>query len=327
MKRFLLTGHVNHGKSTIGGQILYQCNAYDKREVQKIFEQAEQEKMYSFRWARLLDINSEERDKGVTMECNEIEFTYQNIKYKLIDTPGHKLYIRNLIDAIYRNSSDATAEKSNVVGVLVISAIANELESAMTSGQIKEDILLLRAIGIDSIIVAINKLDKVGWLSDAFESTKILISPMLKLAKYKQILFAACSGLEGKGIIDCNPNFSHIPTLISSIEKLSINTSVSTVNSEQIKILETLTITANIFILNCNIFSPGYCGIIHMNNGEFSFTVDKITITGGKNKPFIKTGERGIVVLTLNEKVSAKTKDRIVLRNGDETVGYGIIIE
>lgn len=72
MIRFLLTGHVDHGKSTLGGQLLYQCGSLDERTVQKTFEQAEIDKMYSFKFARLLDINVEEQEKGVTIESNEI---------------------------------------------------------------------------------------------------------------------------------------------------------------------------------------------------------------------------------------------------------------
>ncbi|CAH6419366.1 GTP-binding protein [uncultured virus] len=325
-KRFLLTGHVDHGKSSLGGQLLYQCGALDEREVQKIFEQAEQEKMYSFRWARLLDINTEERERGVTIESNEIEFDYHNDKYKLIDTPGHKLYIRHLIEAIYRNTADG-----NVIGVLVLSALPSELEAAMSSGQVKEDILLLRAVGVDSIVVAINKLDKYEWLTEqpcrareAFDKTKNTIFPMLKSARYKQIAFAACSGLEGKGIID--RSFTDIPPLMDSIIDLSATV---TSNKGALKSLELSTISAEIFILNCNIFSPGYIGMIHMNQGEYSFTVDEVkklsTTKKTKSMPFIKTGDRGRVMLTLSDKIMVNDKDRIVLRNSDRTIAYGVV--
>lgn len=321
MQRFLLTGHVDHGKSTLGGQLLYKCGALDEREVQKTFELADQEKMYSFRWARLLDINAEEQEKGVTIECNEIEFTYQNKHMKLIDTPGHKLYIRHLIEAIYRNTLDG-----NVVGVLVLSSIPGELEAAMSSGQVKEDILLLRAIGVDSIVVAINKLDKLAWSRDAFESTKTAILPTLKSARYKQIVFAACSGLEGKGIID--NSFNDIPPLMDSINNLSI-TNVPA--KEPAKSTESNIITADIFILNCNVFSPGYTGIIHTNHGELSFTVDKIQkmlapkVKESRPMPFIKTGDRGKVILSLSDKVRVSDKDRVVLRNSDRTIAYGVV--
>lgn len=315
MRRFLLTGHVDHGKSTLGGQLLYQCGAIDEREVQKVFVQAEQDKMYSFRFARLLDINEEEQAKGVTQECNEIEFKHKDNQYKLIDTPGHKLYVRNLIDAVYRNTGNG-----NVVGVLVLSSLPSELEAGISGGQVKEDILLLRAIGIDSIIVAINKLDKFDKekAEKQFEETQNKVLPIIKSARYRQIEFTATSGLEGKGIID-----SYFPStlpLMDIIDKLS-----STDKKETLKLTKNKTdsnLKAKIFILNCNIFSPGYTGMIHMSSGEYNFNVEKLL---NAKKPFIKTGEQGTVILSLDNKITINDGERIVLRNGDSTIAYGLI--
>lgn len=331
MRRFLLTGHVDHGKSTLGGQLLYQCGAFEEREIQKIFLQAEQDKMYSFRWARLLDINTEEQERGVTIEANEVEFTYQNNKYKLIDTPGHKLYIRHLIEAIYRNSSHATSEHGNIVGVLVLSAISGDIAAATSSGQIKEDILLLRAIGVDSLVVAINKLDKFINPTDArsaFDSAKSSISNILKLARFKNVAYAACSGLEGTGIIDVNGSFTDIPPLIDSINTLSVTHNLPIDNLSLPKTVNTF--TAEIFILNCNIFSAGYTGIIHMKQGEYTFTIQNLekilSDKSSRKSPFIKSGERGLVTISIDNYVTANSKDRIVLRNNDSTIAYGVVI-
>lgn len=334
MKRFLLTGHVDHGKSTLGGQLLYQCGALDEREVQKIFQQAKQDKMYAFRWARLLDINQEEQERGVTIECNEIEFVYQNNKYKLIDTPGHKLYIRHLIEAIYRNSHDANSDGGNVVGVIVLSAILGDTEASISSGQVKEDILLLRAVGIDSIVVAVNKLDKFTTCAktrEAFEAAKASILPILKIARFKHVLYAACSGLDGNGIISCNTMLTEIPSLVDSINTLSATSTQNILNEPaRISVKSTL-VTADIFVLNCPIFCPGYTGIIHTTSGESSFTVEKVCkissdkLISKKSLPFIKTGERGTITLTVDENISFNNRDRIILRSNDSTIAYGII--
>lgn len=318
--RFLLTGHVDHGKSTLGGQLLYQTGFLNEREVQKIFHQAEEDKMYSFRWARLLDVDNDEREKGVTIEYNEIEFNYQDKNYKLIDTPGHKLYIRYLIEAIYRNTVE-----SNVVGVLVLSSIPNELEAAMSSGQVKEDIFLLRAIGINSIIVAVNKLDRSNWSRESFETTVNRIKPILKSARFGHIGFVACSGIEGKGIV--NKEFDDIPSLIELIDKFH-DGKVLSIKETSDEVIETNIIKADIYILNCNIFSAGYSGILHTKDGEFSFSVEVVNkISKVKNNnPFVKSGDRANATLVLDEKIKIKNGDRIVLRSSDHTIAYGRII-
>lgn len=321
MIKFLLTGHVDHGKSTLGGQILYQCDSFDKRSAEKIFTQAEKEKMNCFRWARLLDIDCEEQEKGVTIESNEFKFQYQEKDFKLIDTPGHKLYIRHLINAIYCNSEDGV-----LVGVLVLSAIPREYQASVVSGQIKEDILLLRAAGIDSVVVAINKMDKLNWDRNSFDKIQASITPLLKSARYRQIMFAACSGLEGKGVL--TKEFEDVPALLESIEKCSLNKKII-LDTPKCEIKETNLISVDIFILNCSIFSPGYEGIIHMTQGEFGFKVEKITrispIKTSKPPPFIKTGEGGKAILLLSEKITIKNKDRLILRRCDKTIAHGIV--
>lgn len=334
MRRFLLTGHVDHGKSTLGGQLLYQCGAVGERELKKTFDQAEQDQMYSFRYARLLDIDSEEQDRGVTIESNEIEFSYKGDKFKLIDTPGHKLYIRYLIEAIYRNCSDGIADDNNVVGVLVLSAVRRELEAAISSGQVKEDILLLRAIGINFLVVAVNKLDKFNMPSDAssaFKAAKSSLTPILKLAKFKHVEYAACSGLEGAGIITPNPIFPHIPSLIDSISKLSSESNLSLPSVHLRNSASVNKFTAEIFILNCDIFTAGYTGTLHSTKGEYTFTIEtlnKITTsnTRARQLPFIKTGDKGVVTIVLAEHVCLNNRDRIILRSRDSTIAYGIVL-
>lgn len=329
MIRFLITGHVDHGKSTLGGQLLYQCGKLEKREVQKVFDEAEKDKMSSFKWARLLDTNSDEKERGVTVECNEIEFKYEGNNFKLIDTPGHKMCIRHLIDGIYRNLNEGP-----VIGVLVLSCLTGELQSSLD--QIKENILLMKAIGINSVIIAINKLDKVNWDRSYFETAKKSILPLLKSARFKQLSFSACSGIDGIGITEnSHKEFEDIPSLIDSIIDSYCSALITDKSPQQCKvnsIYETNTIIANIFILDCNIFSPGYETMIHLTSGEFLFVVDKmIKIPEDKKKYyFLKTGDFCKVTLNLKdqkEKAMIGINKRIILRTSDKTIGYGVIVE
>ena len=116
---------------------------------------------------------------------------------------------------------------------------------------------------------------------------------------------------------------STFPISIDKVPFINCNKIMQGNIKRPIKSLETNVISADIFILNCNIFSPGYAGMIHMNQGEYSFSVDKVrktvTIKESKVMPFIKTGDRGRVILSLNDKVRVNDKDRIILRNSDPT--------
>lgn len=312
MIHFLLTGHVDTGKSTTGGHLLYKCGVVDEREAQKIFDEAEADKMSSFRWARFLDTYNEEKERGITVDCNEVKFDFRDNKFKLIDTPGHKLYIRNLIEAIYRNSGHG------IVGVLVLSVIPSELDSSMSQGQVKEDILLLRAIGVENIVVAVNKMDKVHWNRDAFESSKARVLPILKSAHYREIRFCPISGLEGEGLItDSRLGPSLIDTIVSLNPPMKINERKIPITSDTFK--------ANIFILNCPVFSPGYSGVLHSIAGESDFNIEWID-TGKKKTPFLRSGDKGRISFTCDRKITLSVGDRIILRNNNQTIAYGLIV-
>jgi len=402
MKKILLTGHIDHGKSTLGGNLLFQCGAFDEREAQKIFDEAEQDRAASARWARLLDTDALEKKSGITVECNEHDFLYRlpssahQEPFRLIDTPGHKVFVPHLIEAVYRNVADGGI----VVGVLVLSALPNDLASALERGQVKEDVLLLRAIGIDRIAVALNKMDALGWKEESYESAKKKITPLLKAARFKNIAFAPTSGFEGRGLISRQPLISDsgqpnlpLPSLMEQVFLLASEESLpvpplATASfsgpNQQPEKLHSVQATAsfsgpnqqpeklhsvqasasfsgpnqqpeklhsvqakeefwaNIFVLNCPIFSCGFGGVIHTLAGESGFEVKQIEISasGRPRRPFLKSGEKGKVLLRLEKKMELESGSRIVIRGklpGVEqavsgegcgvTIGYGLVVD
>jgi translation elongation factor EF-1alpha len=97
MYKFIVSGHVDHSKSSICGRILYDVKHYDQHMVDEIFRKAKDEGMERQRFSRLLDICEEEQKKGKTMDWTEINFKYNDKNYVLIDTPGHKLFLPQMI--------------------------------------------------------------------------------------------------------------------------------------------------------------------------------------------------------------------------------------
>ena len=140
---FIVSGHVDHGKSTLLGFLLYKYgqiyNEEDKlvpfiteHDMENLRKKAQELGMPGWEYAYVLDICSEERESGKTFNYTAIDFEYKNKSYRCIDTPGHKCYIRELLAALNDD------QEQSMVGVLLISAIENEFISGITAGQQKK---------------------------------------------------------------------------------------------------------------------------------------------------------------------------------------------
>jgi translation elongation factor EF-1alpha len=329
MKKFLLSGHIDHGKSTLGGHFLKLSGLFDERELEKIFKQAEIDKMSSFKYARLLDTNPDEQSRGMTIEYNQIDFQHEDVAFRLIDTPGHKLYIPQLISAIYENLD-------GLIGVLVVSCLEKELQAGLSKGQIKEDLYLIRAAGIDTIIVCVNKMDKVDYNVANFKLVCEKIGKILTYAKFKQIAYVPTSGWTGEGLMTPCPlkpePEDKVCSLMSTLKSLTPSDIQKPPNSSDVQ--ETSNngqksldrkgsfLIANVFILECSsLFSPGYQGILHMRSGQIPFTVERI-----QEKKFLRQGEKGKIKIKFDYEECFSQSERIIMRNGDSTIGYGIIL-
>ena len=149
-------GHVDAGKSTLSGNILYLTDNVDKRTIEKYEREAKDRNRESWFLAFIMDTNEEERAKGKTVEVGRAYFVTQEKRYTILDAPGHKNYVPNMI----MGASQAD------VGVLVISARKGEFEAGFDrGGQTREHAMLCKTLGISYLIVAINKMDDptVNW--------------------------------------------------------------------------------------------------------------------------------------------------------------------
>lgn len=149
-------GHVDAGKSTMGGNILYLCGMVDKRTLEKYEREAKEAGRESWYLSWALDSTSQEREKGKTVEVGRAYFETTARRYTILDAPGHKNFVPSMI------SGAAQAD----VAVLVISARKGEFETGFEKGgQTREHAMLVKTAGVQKLIVVVNKMDDptVNW--------------------------------------------------------------------------------------------------------------------------------------------------------------------
>jgi len=218
-------GHVDHGKSTTLGHLLYQIGAIDPRIMEKLKEEAVQHQMESWQWAYILDSLPEEKQRGITSDIAFYPFETKKRNFMLIDAPGHRDFVKNMI----RGAAQADA------CVLVVSAVPNDLKSGLKisgyqdpGGQTREHAVLASVLGINQLIVAINKLDLVEFREDRFNQAVDLIKGLLKeiqspwVKKLDLIPFIPISGLLGDNLIQPSENLKWYsgPSLIEALNAL-----------------------------------------------------------------------------------------------------------
>jgi len=209
----IISGHVDAGKSTLMGRLLYDLNVVDERTIERYKKEAEQMGKSSFALAWVLDQGTEERSRGVTIDIATNKFETLKTAFTILDAPGHKDFIPNMI---------AGASQADFA-VLVIDANTGSFESGL-KGQTREHALLVRSLGVQRIIIAVNKLDTVSWSQDRFTEIEQQISAFLLTAGFqaKNIAFIPCSGLLGDNITRRSANKEASwytgPTLIEELD-------------------------------------------------------------------------------------------------------------
>lgn len=189
-------GHVDAGKSTISGQIMLLTSQVDERTIQKYEKEAKEKNRESWYLAYIMDTSEEERAKGKTVEVGRAQFTTKNKRYTLLDAPGHRNYVPNMIGGA------AQAD----VGVLVISARKGEFETGFDrGGQTREHAMLAKTLGIQRLVVLVNKMDdkSVEWSEKRYLEIENKLSPFLKKWGYnvaRDVTYCPCSGLTGANL-------------------------------------------------------------------------------------------------------------------------------
>ena len=162
------------------GRLLYDLKVIDQRSIDKLRKEAETIGKSSFALAWVMDETSEERSRGVTVDIATNYFETEKTRFTILDAPGHKDFIPNMISG----ASQADFP------VLVIDASTNSFESGL-KGQTKEHIMIARSMGMQHIIVAVNKMDTVGWSKSRFDEIAKRMTAFLTEASFleKRITF------------------------------------------------------------------------------------------------------------------------------------------
>merc|ERR1711988_1756669 len=199
----VVCGHVDAGKSTTTGHLLFELGGISEREMEKLKEKAAQLGKSSFSFAFYLDTQKDERERGVTISCNTKEFFTDKYHYTIVDAPGHKDYIKNMI------TGSATAD----VGLLLVPAEKGGFEAAIAKadaklgveeGQTRQHARLLYLLGVEQIIVGINKMDACNWSEDRFNEIKDEFVKMLQMIRFKpkKVPFIPYSGFNGDNLVE-----------------------------------------------------------------------------------------------------------------------------
>ncbi|KAH6679406.1 P-loop containing nucleoside triphosphate hydrolase protein [Halenospora varia] len=173
----IFIGHVDAGKSTLGGSILYATGMVDERTMEKNKKEAKEmgRETWYLSWA--LDLTKEERSKGKTVEVGRGFFETEKRRYSILDAPGHKTYVPSMIGG----ASQAD------VGILVISARKGEYETGFEKGgQTREHAMLAKTQGVNKLVVVINKMDDptVEWSKKRYDECTTKLAQFLKGTGY-----------------------------------------------------------------------------------------------------------------------------------------------
>lgn len=194
----IFIGHVDAGKSTLGGQVLIQTGMVDERTLEKYKKEARDAGRETWYISWVLDLNTEERAKGKTVEVGRGFFETEKRKYTILDAPGHKTYVPNML------SGAAQAD----VAILVISARKGEFETGFEKGgQTQEHAMLIKTTGAKEVVVAVNKMDDitVEWDKARYDEIQNKLKPFLKKKMGLDSTFMPISAQTGLGVKDRIP--------------------------------------------------------------------------------------------------------------------------
>lgn len=196
----VLLGHVDAGKSTISGHILFLTGNVDERTMEKFEKEAKALNRESWKFAFALDTSEQERAKGKTEECGQASFTTATRRFTILDAPGHKNYVPHMIGG----ASQAD------IGILVISARRGEFETGFVrGGQTREHALLAKTSGVKQMVVLVNKLDDATiinedktWNKERFFNIKKELEPYMRQVGWnpKGLKWIPVSGITGQNL-------------------------------------------------------------------------------------------------------------------------------
>ena len=208
----IFIGHVDHGKSTTVGRLLFDSGNIEEQAMRKLKEEAEKLGKKGFEFAFVMDNLKEERERGVTIDLSHKRFESEKYYFTIIDAPGHRDFVKNMITG----ASQADA------AVLVVSANPGDGVQAQT----KEHVFLSKTLGVGQLIIAVNKMDMAKYSEARFNEVKAEVSKLLQTVGYKvdQIPFVPIASFPGDNIVKKSANLLWYTggTLLETMNKLKV---------------------------------------------------------------------------------------------------------
>merc|ERR1712070_791892 len=214
----VVIGHVDSGKSTTTGHLIYKCGGIDKRVIEKFEKEAAEMNKRSFKYAWVLDKLKAERERGITIDIALWKFETPKYHCTVIDAPGHKDFIKNMI----------TGTSQADCSVLIIDSTNGGFEAGISKdGQTREHALLSFTLGVKQMIVALNKMDATEpkYSKNRYEEIVKEVGGYLKKVGYNpdKINFVPISGFQGDNMIERSTNMDWYkgPTLLEALDQCS----------------------------------------------------------------------------------------------------------
>merc|ERR1712078_942498 len=197
----VVIGHVDAGKSTTTGHLIYQCGGIDKRTIEKFEKESSGSGKGSFKYAWVLDKLKAERERGITIDIALWKFETPKYYVTIIDAPGHRDFIKNMI----------TGTSQADCAVLIVAAGVGEFEAGISkNGQTREHALLAFTLGVKQLIVGVNKMDSTEppYSEKRFQEICTEVSSYVKKVGYnpKSVAFVPISGWHGDNMIEPSGN-------------------------------------------------------------------------------------------------------------------------
>lgn len=213
----VVIGHVDSGKSTSTGHLIYKCGGIDKRTLEKFEKEAAEMGKASFKYAWVMDKLKSERERGITIDISLWQFETAKYHFTIIDAPGHRDFIKNMI----------TGTSQADCAILMIASPQGEFEAGISKeGQTREHALLSFTLGVKQMIVCMNKMDEktVNFSQDRYNEIKKEVEGFLKKVGYKpdEIPFIPISGWNGDNMLERSANtpWYNGPILIEALDKI-----------------------------------------------------------------------------------------------------------
>jgi len=213
----VVVGHVDAGKSTTTGHLIYKCGGIDKRTIEKFEKEAAEMNKASFKYAWVLDKLKAERERGITIDIALWKFETKKFYFTIIDAPGHRDFIKNMI----------TGTSQADCAILMIASGVGEFEAGYAkNGQTREHALLAYTLGVKQMIVCVNKMDdkSVNYGQARYTEIKDEITKFLAKTGYniEKIPVVPISGWNGDNMLTKSPNMPWYkgPTLLESLDAI-----------------------------------------------------------------------------------------------------------